>query len=61
MFVKLPVPQNTRTLLTSVSSRRALLGGVNQRRVERSEESGNVSKSCNKQIKRENHFVVGTE
>jgi hypothetical protein len=61
MFIILPVPQNTHTLLTSVSARKTLLGGVNKRRVERREESGNVPKSFNKQIKRETHFVVGTE
>jgi hypothetical protein len=49
------------SFLTSVSSRRALLGEVNKKRVERREGSGNVPKSFNKQIKRENHFVVGTE
>jgi hypothetical protein len=48
-------------ILTSVSARRALLGGVHKRRVERLEASGSVPKSFNKQIKRETHFVVGTE
>jgi hypothetical protein len=61
MFIKLPVPQKTHTLLISVSSRRALIGGVNNRRVERRKESGNVPKSFNKQNQAENRFVGATD
>jgi hypothetical protein len=50
-----------RSLLTSVTPRKVLLGGVNKRRVKKRKESGNVPKPFNKQIKRENHFVVRTE